>query len=116
MTKDEIQFWMLIAFAVAFVLSSYKIYIMFNTPIEGTDTQTQHLLLEEIILDFLKQIKELESDTTEVYETLIKQPVLQEEQYKNFNLNRFNQLLQKLYIRYEVTSLTELIQSIKNEE
>ena len=114
MTKDEIQFWMLIAFAVVFFFSAYKIYIMFNTPVKGINTQTQHNQLNDILIDFLKDLPELDLDTDALFERVIQLEVLQDEQYKNFNKNRFNQLIQQLYHTYEADSLTQLIQKVKN--
>jgi len=116
MTTDEIQFWMLIAFAVVFILSAYKTYVMFNAPSEGMDTQTQYLQLEDIIKDFLKQDQNLEVDDTVYYKVLMQLPILQEKQYKNFNQNRFNQLLQQLYLTYEVSTFEELLASLRNED
>jgi len=115
MTKDEIQFWMLIAFAIAFVFSSFKIYIIFNTPVEGMDTKTQHKELETIIVDFLKQLDCSDLSSTQIFYLIIRLDVLQDSAYRSFNENRFNQLLQQLFYTYEVTSLEQLILSIKNE-
>jgi len=112
MTKDEIQFWMLIAFAIAFVLSSYKVYFLFSTPLEGVDTQTQHNQLEDIIIDFIKELKNSELTSTELFNQLKTLDSLQDTPYKNFNENRFNQLLQKLFYTYKVQTLNELIISI----
>ena len=116
MTKDEIQFWMLIAFAIAFVFSSFKIYIIFNTPVEGMDTKTQHKELETIIVDFLKQLDCSDLSSTQIFYLIIRLDVLQDSAYRSFNENRFNQLLQQLFYTYEVTSLEQLILSIKNEQ
>ena len=115
MTKDEIQFWMLIAFAVVFILSTYKTYIMFNTSGEGLDTKTQHNQLEEIIINFLKQFNDLDLNVDQLFEAVSRLDVIQDEAYKNFNKNRFNQLLQQLFYTYEVDSLKELIICIKND-
>lgn len=114
MTKDEIQFWMLIAFAVAFVLSSYKVYIIFNTHTEGIDTQTQHKELETIIVEFLKQVDVLDISAAELFKRVRTLESLQDSAYHNFNENRFNQLIQKLFYTYEVSSLEELILRIKD--
>ena len=114
MTNDEIQFWMLIAFAVAFVISFYKIYIMFNTPVEGVDTQTQYNQLEDIIINFLKEVTDDSLSSQTLFEYIIELEVMQDDAYKNFNQNRFNQLLQQLFYIYEVQSIPELILSVQN--
>ena len=112
MTKDEIQFWMLIAFAAASVLGFYKVYFIFNTPLKGIDTKTQHDQLEDIILNFLKQSKDtgLTSDT--LYKELTQLDTLQDDAYKNFNQNRCNQLLQRLLHTYKAESIKELIEKV----
>jgi len=115
MSKDEIQFWMLIAFAVASVLGFYKVYFLFNTPVEGLDTKAQHEQLEEIITDFLQELDALEHTASSLFERINELEQLQEEEYKNFNQNRFNQLLQQLFHKYEVHTLDELIVAIQNE-
>ncbi len=114
MTKDEIQFWMLIAFAVAFVFSSYKVYFIFNTPSEGIDTQTQHKELETIIIEYIKQLDVSDISSSELFALIKTLESLQERTYHNFNENRFNQLLQQLFHTYNVSTLDELILSIKN--
>jgi len=116
MTKDEIQFWMLIAFAVAFVFSSYKVYFIFNTPVEGINTKTQHNQLEDILIHFLKDLSEVDVDSDVLFDLIIQLEVLQEDQYKNFNKNRFNQLIQQLFYTYQANSLNELIMNIQQSE
>jgi len=112
MTKDEIQFWMLIAFAIVFILSSYKIYIMFNAPADGIDTQVQYNQLEDIIIEYIQSIQEHDLDANTLFKSLKALDTLKDPSYKNFNQNRFNQLLQQLYLRYEVVSLEALIKNI----
>lgn len=113
MTKDEIQFWMLVAFVVALVLSTYKVFMIFTKPEPGVDIKTQHLQLQTIILGFLKDIDNENISTKELFSLLQDMEELQDEAYKNFNLNRLNQLLQQLYYTHEVSSLSELIRSIQ---
>jgi len=114
MTKDEIQFWMLIAFVVAFVLSTYKVYIIFSAPAEGISTKTQYDQLEEIIINFLSTTEDSSINETTLFQSLKKLEVLKNDIYKNLNQNRLNQLLNQLYFHYKVDSLSELIKSIKN--
>lgn len=113
MTKDEIQFWMLVGFVVALVLSTYKVFMIFTKPEPGVDIKTQHLQLQTIILGFLKDIDNENISTKELFSLLQDMEELQDEAYKNFNLNRLNQLLQQLYYTHEVSSLSELIRSIQ---
>lgn len=116
MTKDEIQIWMLVAFIFALAISSYKIYIIFSKPLPGLDSKTQHLQLQTIILDALKQLDNKEVDVQELFFLLQEIDELQDEAYKNFNINRLNQLLQQLFYTYEVSSLNELIETVHQSE
>jgi hypothetical protein len=115
MTKDEIQLWMLVAFIVALAISSYKVYMIFAKPLPGLDSRTQHRQLQTIILDVLKHLDNNNITSHELFALLQDLDELQDETYKNFNLNRLNQLLQQLYYTYEVSSLPELIASLKND-
>ena len=116
MTKDEIQLWMLAAFIFALAISSYKVYMIFTKPTPGLDIKTQHLKLQTIILDVLKHLDNKDINSEELFALLQDLDELQDEAYKNFNLNRLNQLLQQLYYTYDVTSLPELIASIHQPE
>jgi len=115
MTKDEIQVWMLIAFAIVLALGFYKVYTIFNSPAAGPDTKTQHTQLENIVIDFLKHYDNKDINAEELFLLLQGLDELQDEAYKNFNRNRLNQLLQQLYYTYEVSSLSELITIIHND-
>lgn len=115
MTKDEIQLWMLAAFVFALAISAYKVYMIFTKPAPGIDIKTQHLQLQTIILDVLKDLDNKEIASEELFVLLQDLDELQDEAYKNFNLNRFNQLLQQLYYTYEVSSLSELIVRIQHD-
>jgi len=87
---------------------------MFNTPVEGMDTKTQHNQLEDILIDFLKQLEDTDLSSQKLFELFIELDVLQDDAYKNFNQNRFNQLLQQLFYTYEVQNIPDLILNIQN--
>jgi len=113
MSKDEIQNWMLLAFAIALFFSFFKVYIMFNKPGVGLDTATQKDELVEIVTDALKCVDVKTYDANVVYEMIICEE-FDWERYKNFNLNRFNQTVNTLYIIHEVDTIEELFESINN--
>lgn len=115
MTKDEIQLWMMIAFIIALLLSSYKVYMIFTKHTPGLSTEAQHAQLQTIIIDFLKEIDDTDISGEELFTLLTKLDILNDIAYKNFNQNRLHQLLQKLFYTYEVDSLRELIKCIKND-
>jgi len=115
MTKDEIQLWMLIAFAIVLALGLYKVYTIFNSSAPGPDTKAQHAKLENIVIDFLKHTDKKDISSKDLFDLLIQEDELMGNNHKNFNHNRLNQLLQQLYYTYEVSSLSELITIIQND-
>ena len=112
MKSDNLQIWMLTAFSIVLVLGMYKVYIMFNKPVSGPDMKTEHDELKDIIISFIQnnEISELNSEV--LFKQLIEETDFDREKYRNFNLNRFNQLTQQLFYTYDVNSLAELIESI----
>ncbi len=116
MTKDEIQFWMLIAFLAAAGIGFYKVYFLFNTPVEGLDTRSQHEKLQTMIIDLIMTHTNARLDKDTLFEILIQHDDLKDDTYKNFNRNRYNQLLQQLYYRFDVDNLEHLIRRIQNEK
>ncbi len=115
MKKDDIQTWLLIIFLIVLVLGLYKVYAIFNTPITGPDTKTQHKQLQNIIEDFLIKLDRTDLNSQELFELLIQNDDLKDETYKNFNLNRLNQVLQQLFFIHGVDSLPDLIIKVQNE-
>jgi len=116
MTKDEIQVWMLIAFITVTALSLYKLYKMFNQPATGLDSENQYAQLEVIIVDFLKHLKKTDIDSKELFDLLIQEDRLSHNDYKNFNHNRLNQILQQLFYTHTASTLNELISIIHQSE
>jgi len=116
MTKDEIQLWMLIAFAIVLALGLYKVYTIFNSPAPGPGTKAQHAQLENLVIDFLKHTDKKDISSKDLFDLLIQEDDLIGNNHKNFNHNRLNQLLQQLYYTYEVSSLSELITIIHQPE
>jgi hypothetical protein len=115
MTKDEIQLWMLVAFIFALAISSYKVYMIFTKPLPGLDSKTQHRQLQAIILDVLRGLDSKDITAQELFALLQGLDELQDDTYKNFNLNRLHQLLQQLYYTYQVSSLYELIATVQHD-
>ena len=115
MTKVEIQLFALLAFFIVTLLISYKIYLIFNVPSSGLDTKTQYAQLEQIIINYLKDLHQTEIDSKELFSLLQSLDDIHDDRYKNFNHNRLNQLLQGLFYTYHVKSLPELISKVKDE-
>jgi hypothetical protein len=86
---------------------------MFNRPAKGKSTKVQYSELDTLVLDYLKNIKDVNLDAKSIFDDLIKKEVFKDEEYFNFNMNRFNQILQRLYYKYEVDSLLDLIKKIQ---
>ena len=112
MKQDEIQIWMLTAFIIVLTMSLYKIYIIFNKPASGASTETEHEELKNIIITFIEKNTVADISDKALFETLIQQEDFDHSRYRNFNLNRYYQLIQQLYYIYGVNSFPELIESI----
>lgn len=106
---------MLIAFTLVLGISLYKIYTIFNRPVNGADLETEHKELKDIIIFFIQNNTISDLSNKGLFEQLLHDENFDNDNYKNFNLNRFNQLTQQLFYTYDVTSLSELIDSIKAE-
>lgn len=113
MKQDEIQIWMLIAFTLALVLSLYKVYIFFNSPSDDIDTETEHEELRGLIIAFIADNPSFQFSEKALFESLIATDEFDSTRYKNFNLNRYYQLIQQLFYIYDVHSFSELIISIR---
>jgi hypothetical protein len=111
MSKDEIQNWMLLAFAIALFFSFYKVYIMFNKPGVGLDTNTEKDELVDIVEKALVGLDLKSYDANAVYEKIINDN-FDWERYKNFNLNRFNQTVNTLCVIHKADGMQELLTSI----
>ena len=90
----------------------YKIYIIFNRPVSGVSTETEHEELKAIIITFIEKNTVADISDKALFETLIQQKEFDHSRYKNFNLNRYYQLIQQLYYLYDVNTFPELIKSI----
>ena len=108
MSKDEIQNWMLLAFSIALFFSFYKVYIMFNKPGVGLDTATQKDELVDIVACTLSGLDASNYDASRIYEKIISGD-FDRERYKNFNLNRFNQTVNALFVIHEVDTIEQLL-------
>jgi len=116
MTKDEIELLMLIVFITVTVLGVYKLYKIFDGPIAGLDSKGQYAQLEMIVVDFLKRLEDTEIDSKELFDRLVQEDRLSHNDYKNFNHNRLNQILQQLFYTYEANTLDELIANLHQSE
>lgn len=103
---------MLIAFFILLILAMYKIYTLFNTAEGDVDVKTEHDELQDIIISFIQDNEISETSNEAFFKQLIERADFDRKKYKNFNLNRFNQLAQQLFYTYDVNSLAELIESI----
>ncbi len=104
---------MLITFVILLTIGIYKIYILFNQPTDGPDTKTEHDELKDIIIVFIQNNSLSNIDNESLFEQILAKADFDKEKYTNFNLNRFNQLIQQLFYLYEVDSLDELMESIR---
>lgn len=115
MKSDALQIWMLIAFTIVLLISLYKIYSLFNRPLNEADPETEHKELRDIIICFIQNNTIASPSNSSLFEQIHSDENFDNDTYRNFNLNRFNQLIQQLFYTYHVNSLPELIDSIKAE-
>ena len=108
MSTNEIQNWMLFAFIIALLFSFYKIYLMFNKPGEGIDTHVEKDELTEIVKSALHGITASQYNAEAIYKKIISED-FDEKRYKNFNLNRFNQTVNSLFVIYKVDTIEQLL-------
>ena len=97
---------MMVAFLVATALSIYKVYVIFEKQADdGIDINT----LEKEIIYIIEEIfskEKLERDA--LFQKIIEHENFDGQRHKNFNLNRFNQVLERMYIRHKVENYDEL--------
>jgi hypothetical protein len=98
--SDNLETIMMVAFVVAVALSVYKVYVIFEKQgSDGVDMNTIENEIIEIIYAILQQKK---LSQQELFEAIQKHEKFDNERYKNFNLNRYNQILYRLYMKHKV--------------
>jgi hypothetical protein len=91
---------MMVAFLLATALSIYKVYVIFEKQAgEGPSIQEIEQELSNIIEELISAYK---SEKKELFAKVFEHQKFDKERYKNFNENRFNQILDGLYIKHKV--------------
>ncbi len=103
---DNLETIMMVAFLVAVSLSMYKVYIIFEKKAEEEGVNLDSM--EEAVMRVFYEIicDEKNSDEKTLCQKIKSHQDIQP--YKNFNHNRFRQILQTLYDKHEVENFEEL--------
>ena len=104
--KEYLETIMMVAFLLAVFLGIYKVYVMFEKQSqEGLDIQT----LEDEIISIIGQIFSQETPSEEeLFFKIQEHELFGGGKYKNFNLNRYKQILNRLYLEYKVENYKSL--------
>lgn len=84
---------------------------MFNKPGLGIDTTTQKNELVDIISKALKGVDAKYYIASEVYEKIVNED-FDWKRHSNFNLNRFNQTINTLFIIHKVDTIEQLLEEL----
>lgn len=106
--QEHLQTIMMISFILAATLGVYKVYVLFEqNGGDSIDIQT----LEEEIAQIAKRVLASGHIATKeaLYEAILKDAAFDTKRYSNFNQNRFNQVLERLYILYGVEDFDALV-------
>ncbi len=97
---------MMIAFILAVGLGMYKFYILFEKQAaDGIDIDT----LEKEIIAIIEDLFDKEKyEKDELFGKIRTHEKFDSERHKNFNLNRFRKVLERLYMRHNVENYEEL--------
>ena len=111
--KEHLESIMMISFLLATALGMYKVYVMFEKQAdEGIDIKT----LEDEIIAIIETIfKRGEMPSKEeLYGMIEREESFDKERYKNFNQNRLNQILDRLYTQYKTEDYEQLSKTLKD--
>ncbi len=113
--KDHLESIMMISFVLATVLGMYKVYVMFEKQAdEGIDIKT---LEDEIILIIEKIFERGEKPSKEeLYRKIREDASFDGERYSNFNQNRLNKILERLYIHHKTESYESLSKKLSEKK
>jgi hypothetical protein len=108
--SEHLETVMMVAFLVATALSVYKVYVIFEKQgSEGVDMNVIENEIIEIIYDLFQKKKHTKE---ELFEAIQSHEKFDKERYKNFNLNRFNQILYRLYMKHKVDDFDALSEQL----
>ena len=110
--KEHLESVMMISFLLATALGMYKVYVMFEKQADaGIDIKTLEDEIIAIIENIFKRGKTPSKE--ELFKMIQVDAAFDKERYKNFNQNRFNQILDRLYTKYNTGTYDELSKKFK---
>ena len=110
--KEHLESIMMISFLLATALGMYKVYVMFEKQAEeGIDIKT----LEEEIIAMIEEIFRRGENPSkeELYKKIESEDAFDKERYKNFNQNRLNQILDRLYTQHAIEDYRQLAEKLR---
>ena len=110
--KEHLESIMMISFLLATALGMYKVYVMFEKQAEeGIDIKT----LEEEIIAMIEEIFRRGENPSkeELYKKIESEDAFDKERYKNFNQNRLNQILDRLYTQHTIEDYRQLAEKLR---
>jgi len=106
MIHDNLETIMMVAFLIATALSIYKVYVIFEKQAgDGPSIQEIEKELSVIIEELISTCKD---EKEQIFKKVFEHEKFDKERYKNFNQNRFNQILDGLFIKHQVQNYEEL--------
>ncbi len=104
--RENLETLMMVAFIAATAFGIYKVYVMFEKQEhDGIDIQT----LEEEIIEIIKSLlREQELSQDELFFKIQQHENFDGERYRNFNLNRYRQILERLHIEHRTDDFEAL--------
>ncbi len=104
--KEHLETIMMVSFIAATALGMYKTYVMFEDKNgKGIDPK---MIEDELITLLKKVLKGNDIDKKELFEQMQRHESFDEERYFNFNENKLNRLLDRLFSEEKVESFEEL--------
>lgn len=100
---------MMVFFIILLVVSIWKIYAFLPNKVLKDDDTTKESK-DELISLIIEEIKNYDGDITnkKLFEMVKKNKKFDSKHYWRFNQNRLNQLLQIIYLKYDVESIKEI--------
>ncbi len=102
-----LEYAMMIGFLVAAGLGFYKFYALFGKEDkDAIDIRVIEEELAQIVRDIMKKEKTLSKE--KLFERVFEHENFDSQRYFNFNLNRFNQVLDKLILEHKAKDFEDL--------
>ena len=113
MIKDHLETIMMIAFLLATALSIYKVYVIFEKQADdGIDLNT----IENELIEIIKELFSSHDvqDKKHLHQLIQEHNDFDKERYRNYNENRLNQILDRLFLEHKIEGFEGLKNILSN--